>query len=397
MSPNTNETGHTVEGERTVATTARSKSSSLAQRGFIAASVAGAFIAILWFAMDGDPKKKEERPERVTISRSTEFEAAPQPKPAPPPPQPATAPQPVTVTPVEKAEPQIDELMESARRAPVLAFNRNTGAARPQTAAGDDAAALNAALATNGLSGQGLGQGDMPPRNTLNDKLQPTVLEGAKAGTLGNRNFIVAMGTSIPCVLETAMASDTEGFVTCVINRDVMSDNGRVVLMDKGTQVVGEYRGQLRRGQKRMFVLWNRAKTPKGVIVQLASPATDALGRSGFDGKIDTHFWERFGGALLMSVVGDATAYLGKKLSDQDIEGEGVADAGKQAAAIAVEQSINIPPTLRKNQGEPVNIFVARDLDFSSVYSLNVTETRGTIYDRAVMGDFYPRNGLVTK
>ena len=55
------------------------------------------------------------------------------------------------------------------------------------------------------------------------------------------------------------------GFVSCVIERDVMSDSGQVVLMEKGTQVVGEYRGQVRRGAKRMFVLWSRAKTPTGL------------------------------------------------------------------------------------------------------------------------------------
>ncbi|WP_410859512.1 TrbI/VirB10 family protein, partial [Paraburkholderia sp. SIMBA_054] len=79
--------------------------------------------------------------------------------------------------------------------------------------------------------------------------------------------------------------------------------------MEKGTQVVGEFRGGLQRGQKRLLVLWNRAKTPEGVIITLASPATDALGRSGFDGHVDRHWWERFGSALLLSIVGDATGY----------------------------------------------------------------------------------------
>ena len=56
-----------------------------------------------------------------------------------------------------------------------------------------------------------------------------------------------------------------------------------------------------------MFVLWSRAKTPTGVVVTLASPATDSLGRAGFDGEIDTHFFERFGGALLLSIVADGS------------------------------------------------------------------------------------------
>lgn len=227
--------------------------------------------------------------------------------------------------------------------------------------------------------------------------LKPTVLEGSKAGHLGNRNFIVAMGTSIPCALETALSSDQPGFTSCVITRDVLSDNGRVVLMEKGTQVVGEYRGGLRRGQSRLFVLWNRAKTPTGVIITLASPATDAIGRAGFDGYVDTHWWERFGSALLLSVVGDIATYAGQELQRSDVQAQGTTSAGKDAAAIAVEQSINIPPTLMKHQGSLVSIFVARDLDFSSIYGLRVTEPRNTIYDRAVMGDFYPKSDLVTK
>jgi type IV secretion system protein VirB10 len=35
--------------------------------------------------------------------------------------------------------------------------------------------------------------------------------------------------------------------------------------------------------------------------------------------------------------------------------------------------SVNLPPTIRKNQGELVSIFVARDLDFSTVYQVAPT------------------------
>ena len=224
------------------------------------------------------------------------------------------------------------------------------------------------------------------PRNDLADKLKPTPIEGVRAARLPNRNLLVTQGTSIPCVLETAMSSDVAGFVSCVVMRDVMSDSGNVVLMEKGTQVVGEYRGNVRRGSKRMFVLWTRAKTPTGVIAALASPATDALGRAGFDGDLDTHFWERFGSALLLSIVSDASSIGRQQLQDSSIQINNTTGATNTAAGIAVEQSINIPPTLNKNQGELVNIFVARDVDFSSVYQLRRIETRTQILDRTVPG-----------
>ncbi|MGH7121086.1 MAG: TrbI/VirB10 family protein, partial [Acetobacteraceae bacterium] len=47
--------------------------------------------------------------------------------------------------------------------------------------------------------------------------------------------------------------------------------------------------------------------------------------------------------------------------------------AAGQVANTALEAQINIPPTLKKNQGDSVSIFVARDLNFSDVYKLQTT------------------------
>jgi type IV secretion system protein VirB10 len=332
------------------------------------------------------------QPERVVIRQTSDFEPAKEPV------QPvATTPETILPTPGMPEQAGEDEkLLDAARRAPVIAYG---GEKSPQSHPRDQNASTDAAsnYVPLGNNPGGLGPQAENEDQRFNRMLAPTQLQGSRAGTLGNRDFIVAMGTSIPCVLETALSSDQPGFTSCVINRDVLSDNGRVVLMDKGTQVVGEYRGGLRRDQKRLFVLWNRAKTPTGVIITLASPATDALGRAGVDGYVDTHWWERFGSAILLSIVGDASSYANSQLQDSDVEADNTTSAGKQAATIAVEQSINIPPTLLKHQGELVSIFVARDLDFSSVYRLRVTEPRNRIYDRAVLGDFRQASTLVTK
>src|SRR3546814_12517845 len=85
--------------------------------------------------------------------------------------------------------------------------------------------------------------------------------------------------------------------------------------MEKGTRVLGEYSGGFSQGEHRIFVLWNRAITPAGISVNLGSPAADQLGRAGMGGRIDTFFWERFGGALLLSIVGDAGDALSNRVS----------------------------------------------------------------------------------
>ncbi|TAJ58096.1 MAG: type IV secretion system protein VirB10 [Brevundimonas sp.] len=195
---------------------------------------------------------------------------------------------------------------------------------------------------------------------------QLTPVGQTRAGRLPDRNLLVTAGTSVPCVLQTALDSTTPGYVTCVLPRDVWSDNGAVVLMERGTRVLGEYRGGLQQGRRRLFVLWTRAVTPTGVAVALASPAADALGRSGFDGMVDTHFWDRFGGALLLSIVDDGV-YAAAGRNDG---ASSMARVPSDAASVALQGSVEIPPTLRKGQGAEVSIFVAQDLDFAGVYQL---------------------------
>ena len=382
-----------IPGERAETITGRRiDNNPVLKRGAVALAVV-AFVAFALWSMSGEREQLENaRADRVVIRQTTNFEPAKE-KVEPVQPVPAVKlPSPVVAEEVKEDDP----LFDSARRAPVMAYSggQKNATSRRDTENPGTSTDSNFLPLDGNTMGQDTANAD---EQRFNGLLRPTRLEGSRAGTLGNRNFIVAMGTSIPCVLETAMASDQPGFASCVINRDVLSDNGRVVLMEKGTQVLGEYRGGLQRGQKRLFVLWNRAKTPNGVIVTLASPATDALGRAGLDGYVDTHWWERFGSALLLSIVGDATSYANSRLRDSDVDAEKTTNAGQQAAAIAVEQSINIPPTLLKHQGEFVSIFVARDLDFSGVYGLRVTEPRNKVFDRAVLGDFSRQSTLVTK
>ncbi|HEY2355950.1 MAG TPA: type IV secretion system protein VirB10 [Phenylobacterium sp.] len=204
------------------------------------------------------------------------------------------------------------------------------------------------------------------PAPTELDQLRRGSLVGqARARRLGDRSFLILAGTSLPCILQTALDTSTPGYVSCVIPQDVYSENGAVVLLEKGTKVLGEYRSSLKAGQSRLFVLWTRAVTPNGVALDLASPASDALGRAGFDGDIDRHFWERFGGALLLSIVDDGAAAVASKNGALE-----TLRLPSDAASVALERSIDLPPTLKKAQGSEVAIFAAQDFDFSGVYGL---------------------------
>ena len=215
---------------------------------------------------------------------------------------------------------------------------------------------------------------------TLAANLKPTPTPAVTAQTLPTRRLLLPKGAFIDCTLETAIDSTYEGMTTCIGASDIYGADGKVVLLERGTKYVGEQRGSPRQGQGRVFVVWNEARTPTGVVVQLASPGTDELGRSGLPGYVDTHFWERFGAAILISVIdGTMQAIVANQQSGTNIgSGGGVIlspQGTRDVIAEVLRSTITIPPTVIKNQGERIQILVARDVDFRSVYALRTDGT----------------------
>ncbi len=199
--------------------------------------------------------------------------------------------------------------------------------------------------------------------------LRPSVTTAVRAQVLPTQRLLLPKGAFIDCTLETAIDSTLPGMTTCVMATDTFGVDGQVVLLERGTKLVGETRGQVQQGSARVFVLWNEARTPTGVIVPLASPGADELGRSGLPGAVDRHFWERFGAAILISVIDGAF-----QVAASSGRGSGTVivnpSATQEVMTEVLKGTINIPPTVVKHQGDRIQVLVARDLDFRSVYEL---------------------------
>jgi type IV secretion system protein VirB10 len=214
-------------------------------------------------------------------------------------------------------------------------------------------------------SGNGLGSG-----SALAGMLRPTRTAAVAAGVMPDRRWLLPKGAFIDCTLETAIDSSLPGMTTCIVATDAWSADGSVVLLERGTKLVGETRGEVRQGQERLFVLWSEARTPTGVLVELASPGTDELGRSGVTGEVDTHFAARFGAAILISLIDAGTAAL---VAAQSNGGSSVVIAPQAASSVVSEvlrQTVNVPPTIRVAQGGRMQVLVARDVSFEWVYAL---------------------------
>jgi len=221
------------------------------------------------------------------------------------------------------------------------------------------------------------GSGDVEEADGLAARLKVSKLGGNRASIMRDRSFFITKGTELDCSLGTAISSDQPGGLTCILSRDVYGTDLKVKLLDAGSIVTGQYKGGLMRGQARIFAIFERIETPSGVIIDIDSPATDALGRGGIGGYVDTHFADRFGGAILLSIIGDIGRYASNTARSGDnnqIQFSGTTDSMKDAASIALENSINIPNTLHANQGDHISIYVARDLDFRGVYALKAVD-----------------------
>ncbi len=381
-----NDTNQDVPGqlgdERSVPSVNKRKKNGKAGKIAGAAAMVCLVLVMAWmqFAPKGAPEARKE--EESTQARRglpdltmPVVEAPPPPPAEVPPPAPAAPPAPAGNPNMGYQEQQrqpteAELLLERRKRAPIFAFGNAGG-----QAAGDGNTAGGAASLDAGNGGSLGGDGeDGPDRDSLAVNLQSTKFDSSRASMLTNRNFLLTAGTMLDCTLVTALDSTLPGKTKCQLSRNIYSDNGKVLLLERGSIVEGEYRsGQMRQGMNRIFVLWTRVRTPRGVQVPLDSPGADELGRSGLSGWVETHFWKRYGSALMLSLVDDTAEYLVQKQRSQggdSISFSGAGDATSQAAAIALQNSINIPPTLNKNQGDIVNIYVARDLDFRSVYDL---------------------------
>ena len=208
----------------------------------------------------------------------------------------------------------------------------------------------------------------------------------AKARKIDRIDALVPEGTLIPGILETAIVSDLPGQVRAIVSQDVYSFDGRRVLIPTGTRLIGEYQSEITRGQTRIFVVWTRMLRDDGVSVRLNSIGADSLGRAGLTGRVDKKFRERFGAAVLLSIVGGGASYLtgygGQTATGNNDDARRAEELARQTLAQtfsdmanqALGDSLRIPPTISVSQGERIFVFVRQDLDFSTMYENPVIE-----------------------
>lgn len=314
-----------------------------------AIAIIGALGAVVFWSMNA-----AQTPEPATIGNpqvAPPQAAAPATAPAPAPVQPAGAPQPQREDPapapiLARAPDSVPGIAANPYASPVSIYDASaapgTAVAAPPAAVavgGDGAASGFTAGSAQAFASSIGGVGGAP----------------VQATPMTNPSTTVTQGTLIPAILETAINTDVPGYVRAVVSQDVRSFDGKRVLVPRSSRLIGQYQSGVQQGQKRAYVIWTRLIRPDGASVNIASPAVAFDGTTGLEGKVNSHFFKRFGSAFLLSAIGG----LGAIASG----GTSVILGGAQAAT----PDADISPTIRVKMGEPIRVFVGRDLDFSTV------------------------------
>jgi type IV secretory pathway VirB10-like protein len=280
-------------------------------------------------------------------------------------PPPPPAPEPVVELQPPPPDPGPTQADLDRLRAPALVVDLSEFKAPPAAGTAPPGAPLDPAAVAGAMSGAA-NNGTADERFAERFGVGGTAGKPAQAMPMGDLSMRIIEGAVIPAVLETALNSDLPGYARAVVTRDVRGFNGAHVLVPRGSRLIGQYKAGVAAGQSRAFVIWTRLIRPDGATVELSSPATDALGRGGLDGDVDRHFFQRFGGAILLSLLNIGASAI------TDSNDTTVVIAGARAGTDAVGAALaggdsQILPTVTVPQGSPVRVFVSQDIDFSAV------------------------------
>lgn len=329
--------------------------------------------AMGWLIWRVEPGEKPPEAAPLNEARVGEVGAPwrmPVPRPAAPPEMP---PIPVAVQPIARpmpTPPMPETRVFSAPRAPrrtatsITAFEVSGGAPEPQS----QRSAEPASSAGHAASA--------PGQDALGDRLRAgDDMDTAVASMLPDRNLFITMGTPMACLPEQPINTDVPGPFRCKVQSPVYSTSGTVPLLDAGTWFVGRVSEQMRRGSQRAFAVMTRLETPQGCIVKLRAPVADQLGEAGLDGEVDTHFWERFKGLAAMAFLDAASQATATAAANALASRNGGVSFNQfsnmgRGLGQGFESDTNIPPTLRRNQAQPILVMAMQDLDMRPCYRL---------------------------
>jgi type IV secretion system protein VirB10 len=190
--------------------------------------------------------------------------------------------------------------------------------------------------------------------------------------------FELKRGSVIPATLVTGINSDLPGRITAQVSQNVYdSATGRHLLIPQGTKLFGRYDSEVAFGQSRVLVIWTDIVFPNGSTLQIGGMAgADAAGYGGFTDQVDHHYFQTFGSAVLLALIGAGTEMMipsdrngaGNSNTAEDAARRSFAETFGQMSEETVSRNLDVQPTLEIRPGYQFNVLVDQDVVFPRAF-----------------------------
>src|SRR4029453_8062547 len=180
--------------------------------------------------------------------------------------------------------------------------------------------------------------------------------------------------TKIPCIIETAINSDVEGYFTAKVSTNVYDTaTGRHLLVPQGSTILGrDHSLDLLYGNERLPTTSLTLALPDGRSVDLGkAPVTDQQGVAGLTGRVNQHYLRLFGAIFIGGALRGGMQALQIGLASQAGAGQvaaGISSVGNQAVTQRIGRALDTRPTIEGDAGQLCNVLFTKPLHLPAMW-----------------------------
>ena len=176
---------------------------------------------------------------------------------------------------------------------------------------------------------------------------------------------VITADRYISVILENAINSQLPGRFIAIVDAHVFANEGRNILLPKGTRLICSYKSLAKEGDTRLGAVCGRAIRPDGVSLLLTGAyVADQMARTGLIGKVDNRIWEKYGSSFIVAGI-SALAGAGADTSETSIVRQSASNLSVNLGNITtglLNEHIDLAPIVSVAAGSRLQIIPMTDI-----------------------------------